>query len=134
MPPRRHKLPRPCPKCGQKYGTIQLVVFNNRHYSSSNRVIVRIRHYDPEHYKKIKEWDIFPAVRYSKPKLRASPWHSFYTHHLLFFHQDGNKIPLEKYFEYNQDEIFDKSRSFKPPESFLNVVKRYGWRMVKRKK
>lgn len=61
VPRPRRLLPRPCPKCGNVYGTTQTIIFNDRyhtggsHYYRSNnpltlRVIIRIRH--PDHRSK----------------------------------------------------------------------------------
>jgi len=51
MPAKRKPLPRPCPKCGKNYGTIQIVIFSDY----KQNVICRIGHYDADGYRKIKK-------------------------------------------------------------------------------
>ena len=47
MPAKKKLLPRPCPCCGEWYGTISIVVFRKD-------IIIRIGHYSPVKYRKTK--------------------------------------------------------------------------------
>jgi len=48
MPAKPNKLPKPCPKCNNSNGTVQLLY-------SKEKITVRIGHYDSEGYKEAKK-------------------------------------------------------------------------------
>ena len=112
MPAKRKPLPRRCPKCGLRYGTVQMVFFAGRkkpvkrsdggtrtkveRYSVSDSAVIRIGHYSNFSYNKTKKENQDP-LNYDdddekKAKLRTSQrhWCSFRSYTLddtrgLFF-------------------------------------------------
>jgi len=74
MPAKRKPLPSPCPKCGSKYGTVQMVFFAGRkkpkktnrgrirkkeeRYSVSDNAVIRIGHYDSQGYSEAQKENI----------------------------------------------------------------------------
>ncbi len=105
MPAKRNELPQPCPKCGSKYGTVQIVFFHGKRkvkqeksrYDAWNRypkpthrwngghdnAVFRIGHYDSLSYAKTKsdneKHNNFETDEIKKKKLRTSQrrWCSF---------------------------------------------------------
>jgi len=71
MPNKRNPLPRDCPKCGMKYGTVQMVFFAGRkkpkksvrgkirekdeRYRPRSKAVIRIGHYDSGGYFEAKK-------------------------------------------------------------------------------
>jgi len=86
MPAKRKLLPKPCPKCGSPYGTVQLVFFP----SGKNEFLFRIGHYVPEHYSEVKQENEntfnYASEEEKKEKLKLSErlWCSFRSEHLEF--------------------------------------------------
>ena len=111
-------LPRPCPMCDKKNGTIQLSYFRyskrknaKRHYVNHDSWIIRIGHYDSESYKKArKEYD--DSILLDKEQLRKNistsqrKWCSFLS-----------RVPLEL-----------DLKTLKPNRRFLNYIVSYGWK------
>lgn len=105
MPAKRNELPRPCPKCGSYFGTVQIVFFHgmrkvkkqesryeawnnltrptHRHSGGHDNAVFRIGHYDSKLYKKTKvennKSHNFESEEIKKKKLRTSQrrWCSF---------------------------------------------------------
>ena len=134
MPARRKLLPLPCP-CGNKYGTVQLIIFNHNYLSSRHAVICRIKHYYPEFYKIAKEVQQIRGTAITRTKTGKkkkmvsykSRWCSFQTiHRINLVDSTGRKIPLIEYFDLYEDDS-SKSKTFAPDESFYKVVKERGW-------
>jgi len=88
----RKLLPKPCPKCGVKYGTITFQVFSN-----NGKLICRIKHYDKEGYKKaidkIKTKKIDPSKAKSIKTTWQQSWCNFRTEH-EFFQEDINRFEI----------------------------------------
>jgi len=60
MPNKRNPLPSPCPKCGSRYGTVQMVFFsgkrkNGKPSGGSIHHVIRIGHYDSARYFEAKK-------------------------------------------------------------------------------
>jgi hypothetical protein len=134
VPARRKLLPLPCP-CGNKYGTVQLIIFNHNYLSSRHAVICRIKHYYPEFYKIAKEVQQIRGTAITRTKTGKkkkmvsykSRWCSFQTiHRINLVDSTGRKIPLIEYFDLYEDDS-SKSKTFAPDESFYKVVKERGW-------
>jgi len=109
MPAKRKLLPRPCPKCGSSFGTIQIVYLpavrtkiikkideearkvikkSVKISGSSRGFVIRIGHYVPEHYEEVKKSNDNPfnyaSEEDKKKRLRTSQrrWCSFRSDHL----------------------------------------------------
>lgn len=126
MPAKQRILPQPCPKCGRKNGTVQLVMFNSP-YLPSRSLICRVGHYDKELYKKPKiksEKKIDHSIinknetKFKKVNTRGKVWCSF-------------RIGYES-------ESIDDIRSLQGGKSvtssmstqFYELIKKNGWRML----
>ncbi len=113
MPAKRKLLPRHCPKCGNLYGTVQIVIF-----STSYNVICRIGHYDSEKYQN-------PSTAKEK-RSRGKRWCSFKINNFFAF---DNMPPLE------QDEgdlrrgYFGKRKSitYTNPIFLIEAIRKEGW-------
>ena len=60
MPNKRNPLPRDCPKCGFRYGTVQMVFFsgkrkNGKANGGTHQRVIRIGHYDSAGYFEAKK-------------------------------------------------------------------------------
>jgi len=60
MSAKRKLLPSPCPKCGSKYGTVQMVSFvckrkNGKSSGGTRGHVIRIGHYDSKGYDEAKK-------------------------------------------------------------------------------
>jgi len=93
MSAKRKLLPRPCPKCGSSYGTIQLVYFPR----GKDEFLFRVGHYVPEYYEEVKKENDSPfnyaSEEEKKERLKLSErvWCSFRSDHLEFDNLfDGN--------------------------------------------
>ncbi len=95
MPAKRKGLPRKCPKCGLRYGTVQMVVFAGRkkpvkrsdggirkkgeRYFVSDRAVIRIGHYANFSYNKTKKENKDPfnydSDEEKRQRLRTSQRH-----------------------------------------------------------
>ena len=104
MPAKRKALPRKCPKCGLRYGTVQMVFFAGRkkpskrsdggirkkveRYSVSDKAVIRIGHYSNFSYNKTKKENQDPfnydSDEVKRQKLRSSQrhWCSFRSYTL----------------------------------------------------
>ena len=134
MPAKRNPLPSPCPKCGSRYGTVQMVFFVGRkkpkktnrgrirkkeeRYRVSDNAVVRIGHYDSEGYFEAKKENASVSNDSSEEdkdrNLRSSQrrWCSF------------RSAELNEYVGLN---FIDKTVS-KPISAWLrNRVERVGW-------
>jgi len=113
MPAKKKLLPRPCPICGNLYGTIQIVIF-----STSRNVICRIGHYDSEKYQN-------PSTARER-KSRGKKWCSFNISRL--FAQE-NMPPLEQDMDDLSRGYFVKRKSipYTNPMFLLEAVKEGGW-------
>ena len=123
----RRRLPRPCPKCGKEYGTIQIVYFpKSRHkgkkrgYKNNDSWIVRIGHYDSLSYKKAKK-AYEDSIELDKTQLRKDlstsqrKWCSFLSNVPNVLHD----------WEWQGDASFYE----KPDKKFLDYVSNNGWRI-----
>jgi len=95
MPAKRKALPRSCPKCGLRYGTVQMVFFAGRkkpvktsrggtrkkeeRYYVSDRAVIRIGHYSNFSYNKAKKENEklsnYDSDEVKRQKLRSSQRH-----------------------------------------------------------
>jgi len=104
MPAKRKALPRRCPKCGLRYGTVQMVFFAGRkkpvktsrggtrtkeeRYSVRHKAVIRIGHYSNFSYNKTKKENLDPFNHdddeVKRQKLRSSQrhWCSFRSYTL----------------------------------------------------
>jgi len=105
MPAKRKPLPRPCPKCGKNYGTIQIVIFSDY----KQNVICRIGHYDADGYRKIKKINKLKKLdpenhdnNFQKDvRIKQRKWCSFrIDREFAGFHI----LPLDDDFEYLENE------------------------------
>ena len=113
MPQKKKLLPRPCPICGNLYGTIQIEIF-----STSRNVICRIGHYDPKQYQKKSK------LREKNPS--GKKWCSFNVSSV--FAQE-NMPPLEQDMHDLSTGYFGKRKSipYTNPMFLLEAVKEGGW-------
>ena len=113
MPAKKKILPRPCPLCGKKNGTVQIVIF-----STSMEVICRIGHYDSKKF-------LNPSTVREK-RSRGKKWCSFKINRSF---AEENMPPLEQDIDDLQSGYFGKRKSFTYTNHsfFLNAVKEKGW-------
>jgi len=72
MPAKKNFLPQPCPKCGQKNGTVQIVIFAEDYHN----VYCRILHYSAKEYKNPREKVISKIeVETAETRSRDKPQH-----------------------------------------------------------
>ena len=125
-------LPLPCPKCGELYGTMQIMIFAN---DWKENVICRIGHYNAEGYKKIKKiYKINQITKIDKindkslEKQRAlrkkqRKWCSF-----RIDKEFAEKIlPISEDFEYLEKNKFKKSITYSSPTLLADIIKNQGW-------
>jgi len=152
----RNLLPKPCPKCGKKYGTVLFQTFSNE-----GKLICRIKHYDKEGYKKAKERidtgkiDIFKAI--SIRNNWQQEWCNFRTEHEFFYHEIDwpsnygvdkwkcRTCHIEEPYNYKtrthyrrcKDDTHKpkiirktgvKSKSYKITDEIINTIKKEGWK------
>ncbi len=119
-------LPAPCP-CGEKYGTVQIVLFNNKYIGSKSCLIVRIRHYRSKYYQRIRD----RKKNKAKGGLYRKQWHSFrleYNSHVV--NVDGEEVMLKDYFiKTGQTNL--KCKTFKFDDGFPNGIRRDGWNFLR---
>ena len=149
-------LPKPCPKCGKKYGTITFQTFSN-----NNILLCRIKHYNKEGYKKAMEKikagkvDLFTAI--SIRTTWQQEWCNFRTEHKFFekeiswrsdsgidkwkcrvchIEEPYNDKTRYHYWQCREDihkpEIIRqtgvKSKSYKITDEIINTIKKNGWK------
>lgn len=126
MPTKRKLLPRPCPKCGSGYGTIQLVYFP----SGKAEFLFRVGHYIPEYYEKVKKENDNPLNHDSegekKKKLKASQrvWCSFRSKHLEFDELFGGNLDLMLVYSEETEPVTKKMSSV-----LWDKVSNEGWKI-----
>ncbi len=135
MPARRKPLPRPCPKCGKSYGTMQIIIFVNKY---KENVVCRIGHYDAEGYKKINKINKIKKVNLENidynfqkdVRAKQRKWCSFRINKEYV----ETILPLDEDFEYleNQRRIspFRKSITYSYLPNFKELIKKKGWHML----
>jgi len=113
MAAKKKILPRPCPLCGKKNGTVQIVIF-----STSMEVICRIAHYDSEKYQNPS------SVR--EKRSRGKKWCSFKIQKLF---AEENMPPLEQDMDDLHSGYFGKRKSitYTNHSFLLDAVKENGW-------
>lgn len=113
MPAKRKQLPRHCPICGKENGTVQIVIF-----STSNKVICRIGHYDSEKYQN-------PSTVKEK-RSRGKKWCSFNINRLF---AEENMSQLEQETDDLRVGHFGKRKSitYTNPIFLLEAIKEEGW-------
>jgi len=113
MPAKKKLLPRPCPICGDLYGTVQILIF-----STSQNVICRIGHYDSKKYR-------HPSTEKEK-KSRGKTWCSF---NISRWYAEENMPPLEQDMDDLSSGYFRKRKSitYTNPMFLLEAVKEEGW-------
>jgi len=113
MPAKKKLLPRPCPICGNLYGSIQIVIF-----SSSSNLICRIGHYDKEKYQNPSN------VR--ERKSRGKKWCSFNISRLF---AKENMSQLEQHMNGLSAGYFGKrkSKTYTNPMFLLEAIKEDRW-------
>ena len=118
MPARKKFLPRPCPICGRKNGTIQLVFFGG----PVNALVVRIGHYSAKLRNDVTSSSKIQGLDEEKARLRKKKaerkWCSF-----------RSEATSELEYEITKGRFYWKNEtwSFRPPNSFLNRVYEGGW-------
>lgn len=128
MPAKKRMLPKPCPICKRKNGTIQLVIFPN----AVSKLVCRIGHYVSEEYslpkEKMKqlEIDVIDTEK-RNPKTRGKIWHNF----TISPRSETKNRKLQKYLEkYNKSHnSIKKSITISPEPIFYELIKRTGWCM-----
>jgi hypothetical protein len=122
MPAKKKLLPRPCPICGDKFGTYQFILFNSRYKFSRQYLTCRIRHYSPEVHAEVTRRKKERKVTLTVYEKR---WHSF---QVLWSSDD---FPWDEYFErYGFIEELTKSVTFKPTDRWYEIISKYGWQPV----
>ena len=113
MPAKKKLLPRPCPICGNLYGTIQIVIF-----STSRNVICRLGHYDSEKYQN-------PSTVREK-KSRGKRWCSFKINRTFI---SDNILPLEQDYEDLTSGNLGRRKSipYTKPTLLIESIKEKGW-------
>ena len=135
MPAKRKSLPRPCPKCGKSYGTIQIVIF----FDYNRNVICRIGHYDADGYRKIKKINKLKRLdpknhdnNFQKDvRIKQRKWCSFRIDRKF---AEFYILPLDDDFEYleNGKHVgrFRKSITYPKPSFLGAAIKEKGWHML----
>ncbi len=151
-------LPKPCPICEEKFGTISFQTFSN-----NVELICRIKHYDKEGYQKAKDRinsgniDAFTAK--SIKNNWQQKWCNFRTEHGFFYDEryrfenssgvmdkwkcincdlggPYNYITRKQFYNCKNDghrpsiirKAGSKSKSFKITEEIKNIIKEKGWK------
>jgi hypothetical protein len=119
----RKLLPAPCP-CGEKYGTFQMVLFNNKYSGSNDHLILRIRHYSSKHYAGIRDRKKNNVIS----GLYRKRWHSFRVSNdsLGSVSVNGEDVPLRDYF-VKKGQTYLKSKTVKVDSAVIEYVRKYGW-------
>jgi len=141
MAAKRKPLPRPCPKCGKHYGTMQITIFAN---DWKENVTCRIGHYDAEGYKKIKKinkinqiTEIRQVNEKNSDKIfqkalrkKQRKWCSFRMDKEFA----ESILPLTEDFEYLENrryiKPFRKSITYSSISLLKDMIKKKGWHML----
>ncbi|MGI0010383.1 MAG: hypothetical protein ACREAE_03180 [Nitrosopumilaceae archaeon] len=124
MPAKRKLLPRPCPKCGLEYGTIELVLTGSYH----SPVICRIGHYSKSLYTYSKI--VKKHVDSKKQWIKQRAWCSFRLNDGYSIHHHERHWEIRQ-FKNDYEKLMSRYRlkmlRIKPPEWFLREVQKDGW-------
>jgi len=117
MPAQRKLLPRPCPVCKRKNGTIQLAL-------TYRGIIVRIGHYSSKLRNSVRSLSKLQGIEKEKMEKRMKgaerKWCSFRS--------DATYV-IERSLARGFTSWDDPPYSFSPPTSFIKEVHSYGWQL-----
>ena len=123
---KRNPLPKPCPKCQNNYGTIQLQYFRKSR-SSRIQFVIRIGHYNSKGYQDIKRKTSnlnYSSIRTEdqlKKEIRTKQrrWCTFRTEHdSRLNHDDIRNYMLQ---------AKKRALSVSPSIELIDFIKRRGW-------
>jgi len=141
MAAKRKLLPLPCPKCGEDFGTIQIVIFANDYHEN---VICRIGHYDAEGYKKIKNINKINQINEIR-KINDKSLEKLFQKDVrkkqrkwCSFRIDKNFVetilPIDEDFEYLENREFKKpfrkSITYSTSSFLDDLIREDGWHML----
>ena len=117
MPAKRKLLPRPCPICKRKNGTIQLAL-------TSRGIIVRIGHYSSKLRNSVRSLSKLQGAEKEKMEKRMKSaerkWCSFRSNATDVLDRRLTRVFIPR---------SEPPDSFSPPLLFIKDVQKYGWQL-----